>query len=92
METRVERKCDSCGRWVIGNPRKCPYCFDFLDHRVRETEQKEVAKIEKEEHDQAVFLAKSPLRRFFITIGNAVETVFLAITGFISFLLFWLGG
>jgi predicted amidophosphoribosyltransferase len=92
METRVERKCDSCNQWVTGNPRICPHCSDFLDHRVREHEQKETAKVEKEAHDEAVFLSKPPLVRFLISIGNFVETVFLTITGFISFLLFWLGG
>jgi hypothetical protein len=63
-----------------------------MDHRVREDEKKEIAKIEKKARKQAEFLMKPPLVRFFIQVGNVAETIFLAITGFVAWLLFWLGG
>ncbi|MEM0996618.1 MAG: hypothetical protein AAGN35_06050 [Bacteroidota bacterium] len=92
METRVERKCDSCGKWVKGDLRKCPFCFKHVDHRKRDEERAEIAKIEKKARDQAEFDLKPPFTRTVIRIGQAIETIFMAITGAIAATLFWLGG
>lgn len=90
--TNVKRRCDSCHQWVEGTPRICPNCNDFLDHRVREKEEKEAEKAAKAARKQAEFESKSPIVQFFIRVGRVIEVIFLSITGFIAWLLFWIGG
>ena len=70
----------------------CPFCFDHIDHRKRDEELAEIAKIEQKARDQAEFAMKPPFTRFMIRVGQAIETVFMAITGAVAALLFWLGG
>jgi predicted amidophosphoribosyltransferase len=89
---RTERKCDSCGSWIMGTPRICPDCGDFLNHRQREQEQKLTAKvaqvaIEREAFESKTFLGRI-VHRFFV----ALEFIFVTVIGGISAFLFWLGG
>ena len=90
--TNVKRKCDSCFEWVNGKPKMCPHCQNYLDHRVRENEQKLAQQEKVTAEKKEAFEAKPPIIRLFIQIGNVFEFIFISITGFIAWLLFWLGG
>lgn len=89
---KVERKCDSCGKWIQGIHRLCPLCGDHVDHRTREIEEKEQRAEEEVERKREEFLAKPPVTRFFLKILKIIELVYMSIIGFIAWLLFWLGG
>ena len=89
---KIERKCDSCGRWVEGRYRLCPVCGEHMDHRQREYEEKEQAATEEKEKKAEELAAKPPVVQFLLRVARTAETVYMSIVGGIAALLFWLGG
>ena len=90
--TKVERKCDSCGEWNTGKPRKCVHCGDFLDHRQEQEEKQEIEKKLKKLRDKAEFESKPLHMRIVLRVFMVLEFIFVTVVGGIAAFLFWLGG
>ena len=92
ITTKVERKCDSCGEWNTGKPRKCVHCGDYLDHRQQQDEQQEVDKALKKLKEKAEFESKPWYMRIVLRVFMVLEFIFVTVIGGIAAFLFWLGG
>lgn len=90
--TKVERKCDSCGQWNSGRPRKCAHCGDYLDHWQRDAEREEVVTTLDKLREKAEFEAKPLPVRIALRVVQAIEFLFVTVIGGICAFLFWMGG
>ncbi len=92
VTTKVERKCDTCGEWNKGIPRKCLHCGDFLDHRKRDEEKEEVDATLNKLRNRAEYETKPFYAKVLIRFFQALEFLFVTVIGGIAAFLFWLGG
>ena len=93
---RNEKKCPNCGKWSEWNNSlgdKCTFCKELLSPIELEQQEEKVGREEKQEKEWVFnYDANTPLHiKIYKQIGNAIYTVIMAIVGFITWLLLWLG-
>jgi hypothetical protein len=87
-----KRLCPKCKQWSFGQIEYCSHCQAALDPVAEKAKVDAVEKARKLEEERAAEALLPPVKGFLRKLGRTVETVYLAIISFISWVLFWIAG
>lgn len=88
---RVERKCGSCGQWVIGQVDQCPHCGHTVnphkrieeEHVEREIKRQQVPKTWLDDLINKVKDSRNPFVKLVYYVLSAIWFVYWVILSFI---------